>query len=480
MPFFAPAYSDSRPNIARDCLICFARRIYRHPYNPLKSLTHPFPDAPNGTVVLTRSAVLALCGWSNTQFSYWARRAEAVSVLAPQDRRLRAVARALGRELRAAGVVETAKEVAGKEGKEVKTEDGDESADAPADGNETAGEAAVRLDEEGLEEEWLDMYVTGKGLDSIIEEVKRRTGASQFLRGRHSSLDPFSVSPHAGPSATLAAGTHLSDGAGADADGAKRKKEEEELKVYVPTFQADPHAFADRDSAKNAAAAAAAAASSSASAHEHDQKRKAQTLDAEAGAVSSNSNTAPAVTNAPGQPMTTASMMVMGGAGPLGQTATSLVGMGARPTTGQSTGAAYNRMFEMLDAQTQELARARVRHAHSRSLPLAGPASASASAPGQPFPGTPARRVSFELSDSRSPVLAGLAGARAHRRSIGAQDVYGRSLLSIPAEASALPDVEMAMQVAGIGPGGLGPGQSGGPGVSASAQLPPRKKRRSM
>lgn len=33
--------------------------------------------------------------------------------------------------------------------------------------------------------------ITGKGLDVIIDEVKRRSGASQFLRGKHSSLDPF-------------------------------------------------------------------------------------------------------------------------------------------------------------------------------------------------------------------------------------------------------------------------------------------------
>lgn len=36
-----------------------------------------------------------------------------------------------------------------------------------------------------------DEAVTGKGLDAIIDEVKKRTGASQFLRGKHSSLDPF-------------------------------------------------------------------------------------------------------------------------------------------------------------------------------------------------------------------------------------------------------------------------------------------------
>ena len=33
--------------------------------------------------------------------------------------------------------------------------------------------------------------VTGKGLDALIESVKRRTGASPFIRGKHPSLDPF-------------------------------------------------------------------------------------------------------------------------------------------------------------------------------------------------------------------------------------------------------------------------------------------------
>jgi hypothetical protein len=35
------------------------------------------------------------------------------------------------------------------------------------------------------------LNITGKGLDAIIEDVKKRTGLSQFLRGNHSSLDPF-------------------------------------------------------------------------------------------------------------------------------------------------------------------------------------------------------------------------------------------------------------------------------------------------
>jgi len=130
------------------------RTFVPHPYNPIKSLSHPYGASPTGSVTLTRNTVLALSGWSNTQFSYWARRAEAVSVLAPHDDRLRGVANALERRLHP---------------------------------NAHIGDPEV-------EEE----SVTGKGLDAIVDDVKKRTGASQFLRGKHSSLDAFSsISPGA-------------------------------------------------------------------------------------------------------------------------------------------------------------------------------------------------------------------------------------------------------------------------------------------
>ncbi|CAE7206326.1 unnamed protein product [Rhizoctonia solani] len=130
------------------------RTFVPHPYNPIKSLSHPYSEAPSGSVTLTRNTVLALSGWSNTQFSYWARRAEAVSVLASHDDRLRAVANALERRLH----------------------------------------PNTKFPDSPIEEE----HVTGKGLDAIVDDVKKRTGASQFLRGKHSSLDPFStVSPGA-------------------------------------------------------------------------------------------------------------------------------------------------------------------------------------------------------------------------------------------------------------------------------------------
>ncbi|KAF8522308.1 hypothetical protein BU17DRAFT_45207, partial [Hysterangium stoloniferum] len=127
------------------------RTYVPHPYNPLKSLTHSYKGAPSGQVTLTRSTVLALSGWSNTQFSYWARRAEAVSVLAEHDPRLRAVGNVLERRLR---------------------------------GDVTTNDNETRAQDEATS-------VTGKGLDLIIDEVKRRTGKSQFLRGKHSSLDPY-------------------------------------------------------------------------------------------------------------------------------------------------------------------------------------------------------------------------------------------------------------------------------------------------
>lgn len=67
-------------------------------------------------------------------------------------------------------------------------------------------------------EDWVRMYVTGKGLDVIIDEVKKRTGVSPFLRGKHSSLDPFGSSS-------------------GDAEHEHGKK----AVVYMPTFQAEKY-----------------------------------------------------------------------------------------------------------------------------------------------------------------------------------------------------------------------------------------------
>lgn len=127
-----------------------------HPYHPVKFMVHEFPQAPSGQVTLTRSTVLELSGWSNTQFSYWARRAEAVYVLATDDARLGAVSAAL--TVRLASL--------------------DPSVPHPSELDENE-------DGENL------LHVTGKGIDAIVEEVKKRTGKSQFLRGKHSGLEPF-------------------------------------------------------------------------------------------------------------------------------------------------------------------------------------------------------------------------------------------------------------------------------------------------
>ena len=146
-------YVFSPPLTCSRSWISLTMYLRSHPYNPLKSLSHPYPPSPSGSVTLTRSTVLVLSGWSNTQFSYWARRAEGISVLAAHDERLHAVAIALQKRINAGGVLlDGADEIYSTEG-------------CP--------------------------NVTGKGLDIIIDEVKKRTGLSPFLRGKHSSLDPF-------------------------------------------------------------------------------------------------------------------------------------------------------------------------------------------------------------------------------------------------------------------------------------------------
>jgi len=42
---------------------------YSHPYNPLKSLAHPYQGSPTGSVTLTRSVVLVLSGDYMPSFS---------------------------------------------------------------------------------------------------------------------------------------------------------------------------------------------------------------------------------------------------------------------------------------------------------------------------------------------------------------------------------------------------------------------------
>lgn len=130
-------------------------------------------------------------------------------MLAPHDSRLRTVATALERRLQAAGLTEA---------------DAHPPSPSPSSSSHTAPlpDAAEAQDMEP--EDWVRMYVTGKGLDVIIDDVKKRTGVSPFLRGKHSSLDPFG-----------AAGGE--DGHGGGSSGASAKK----AVVYMPTFQAEQY-----------------------------------------------------------------------------------------------------------------------------------------------------------------------------------------------------------------------------------------------
>ncbi|KAG8958074.1 hypothetical protein FRC03_009480 [Tulasnella sp. 419] len=143
------------------------RTYVPHPYNPLKSLAHSYTKSPTGAVVLTRPTVLQLCGWSNTQFSYWARRSEAIACLSQYDERLAKVRAAL----------------------EARIENGNWAVhltNEEADAMDAAALASTGLATSSAED-----IVTGKAVDAIVEQVKKRTGASQFIRGKHSSLDPF-------------------------------------------------------------------------------------------------------------------------------------------------------------------------------------------------------------------------------------------------------------------------------------------------
>lgn len=173
--------------------------LHRHPYNPLKSLKHEYARAPTGEVSMTRATVLTLSGWSNTQFSYWARRIEAVSVLASYDDRLRAVSNALEQRL-----------------KDDAVPDNNSTSSDVVDESSSDVSASSQLPASGPDYDYVQ-NVTGKGLDNIIDEVKKRSGASQFLRGKHSSLDPF--------------GTN-----GTDADRVNHA--ERSAPIYMPTFQA--------------------------------------------------------------------------------------------------------------------------------------------------------------------------------------------------------------------------------------------------
>ncbi|KAH8980932.1 hypothetical protein EDB86DRAFT_3087530 [Lactarius hatsudake] len=214
-------------------------RIYvPHPYNPFKSLTHPYPDCPAGHVTLTRAAVLALSGWSNTQFSYWARRAEAICVLAPHDKTLYQVAVALDRRLRPLVAVTSPRY------------DGSPDSAYPSPVSSLSSltsTSPTSASPPPAFQEPPEPNVTGKGLDALIDSVKRRTGASPFLRGKHASLDPFGapggdrgVAPAAAPVYHPTFQAHVCWGSNSDPlDGAavnerERKRRRSESDVPVP------------------------------------------------------------------------------------------------------------------------------------------------------------------------------------------------------------------------------------------------------
>jgi len=69
------------------------------PIQPSKVAHTPFRGVPKW---LCDPNALNHSGWSNTQFSYWARRAEAISVLGQYDERLLSVGKALKHRLRGA------------------------------------------------------------------------------------------------------------------------------------------------------------------------------------------------------------------------------------------------------------------------------------------------------------------------------------------------------------------------------------------
>ncbi|KIM87010.1 hypothetical protein PILCRDRAFT_86138 [Piloderma croceum F 1598] len=177
------------------------RTYVPHPYNPLKSLKHAYAPSPTGDVTLTRSIILALSGWSNTQFSYWARRVEAVSVLTPHDERLRTLGSVLQQRL---------KDDIGTEPTSIHSDLSEEGRSETPNSTSASGQSSCFQQEFDYVQ-----GMTGKGLDVIIDEAKKRTGASQFLRGKHSSLDPFGA-------------IYMEDENGAEVSAP----------VFMPTFQA--------------------------------------------------------------------------------------------------------------------------------------------------------------------------------------------------------------------------------------------------
>ena len=180
--------------------------------------------------------MLALSGWSNTQFSYWARRAEAICVLAPHDKTLYEVAVALDRRLRP---LVAAPRYDGSP---------DSAYPSPASSlSSLTSSSPGSASPPPSFHEPPEPNVTGKGLDALIDAVKRRTGASPFLRGKHASLDPFGapggdrgVAPAAAPVYHPTFQAHVCWGTGTDAAGGsihggrERKRRRSESGIALP------------------------------------------------------------------------------------------------------------------------------------------------------------------------------------------------------------------------------------------------------
>ncbi|CAG7845951.1 SubName: Full=Uncharacterized protein {ECO:0000313/EMBL:CCA71069.1} [Serendipita indica DSM 11827] len=172
------------------------RNYVPNPYHPTKVESHPYPPAPGGFVHVTRASVLALCQWSNTQFAYWSRRSEAVSVLACHDSGLRDLFYVLFERLYQRPPPPNAFAAYSPVTTSTSWSSTASSCGSPppSHSKQPSISQSHQRDIDVVEVERrlrVARSFTGKGLDGVIAEVKKRTGASQFLRGRQSSLDPF-------------------------------------------------------------------------------------------------------------------------------------------------------------------------------------------------------------------------------------------------------------------------------------------------
>ena len=146
---------------------------------------------------MTRASVLALCQWSNTQFAYWSRRSEAVSVLACHDSGLRDLFYVLFERLYQRPAPPNAFATYSPATTSTSWSSSTASScgsPSPSHSKQLSTSQTNQRDVDAVEVERrlrVARAFTGKGLDGVIADVKKRTGASQFLRGRQSSLDPF-------------------------------------------------------------------------------------------------------------------------------------------------------------------------------------------------------------------------------------------------------------------------------------------------